>query len=123
MTCFRLKDGSTVRSRTTPNEYARFTRLIEKGYDTEAAYAEALKGVQRPVKVVKKTPKQIRADAVEAYLQMTPQLQKYILGRIRRTHCTFAAAYQHAKDTGRAWKNSQTAEATLELLKKGYQDV
>jgi hypothetical protein len=97
--------------------------LIEKGYDTDAAYSEVLKGVQRPVKAVEKTSEQIRADTVEAFMQMTPELQKYILGRMRRTHCTFTDAYQHAKDTGRAWKNAKTAEATLELLEKGFKYV
>lgn len=113
MTCFRLKDGSSVRSQTSRNEYYRFVRLIEKGYDTEEAFTEA----------TKRLPKSIRAEMREALGYLPPKLEISLRARMYRTKCSYWEAYKWAKDTGRAWKNVKTAKATLELLKKGYQDV
>lgn len=113
MTCFRLKDGSTVRSQVSANEYARFVRLIEKGYDTEEAFKEA----------TKRLPKTVKAEMREALGYLPAGLEKSLRARMYRTKCSYWEAYKWAKDTGRAWKNVKTAKATLELLKKGYQDV
>jgi hypothetical protein len=107
MPCFVLKDGTTVRSQTTPSQYRKYIRLIEKGYNTEEAFAEA----------TKKTAKDYEELRVEAFTQMTPKLRKSLIGRIYRTKCTFAEAYLWAKETGRAWKDAETAKKMMEILK------
>jgi hypothetical protein len=113
MTCFRLKNGTTVHSITTDAQYVKFARLVEDGYDTEEAFKEAIRPDRKRREAICKEAKEI-LDEVS---------YRHIIQRMYRTKSTFADAYQWAKDTGRLWKNAETAKVTLELLKKGYKDV
>lgn len=113
MTCFRLKDGTTVHSQTTHAQYAKFSRLIEDGYSTEDAFKEAIRTDRKRIEAICKEVKDV----------LDEKSYRSIIRRMYRTKCSFGDAFKWAKDTGRLWKNAKTAKATLELLKKGYQDV
>ena len=107
MVCFRLKDGSTVRSQTTNAQYAKFAKLIEEGYNTEDAFKEALRTDRKRREAICKEAKEILEEC--SY--------RHIIQRMYRTKSTFADAYQWAKDTGRAWKDAETAKRMKEILK------
>lgn len=105
MTCFKLKDGSTVHSKTTMNQYRKYVRLIEKGYTSDRAFDEATKETVKD---------NIRLN----YADLPPSLLKYIKGRMYRTKCSFDEAYHWAKSKGRCYLNfSDKFERTLNDMK------
>lgn len=106
MTCFRLKNGKTVASLTTTAQYSKFTKLVEKGMDTEEAFAMATKITRKNMSTFKE----------EADFFMTPALDKYLRGRMWRKKCSFAEALEWAKKTGRCWMTIETAKETMKAL-------
>lgn len=105
MTCFRLKDGTTVHSKTNSAQYAKFLKLAEEGVDTDEAYKESIRDDRKKRKA---------ADA-EAKRILDEKTYMCVIQRMYRSKCSFKEAFMWAKDTGRLSRN---AEAALIILKR-----
>ena len=122
MPCFVLKDGTSIHSQTTTRQYQKYIRLIEKGYNTEEAFEMATQIECKPEKpsdfARRKKLQSFKEIRDEANSVMTPDLMKTIRGRMYRTKCSFAEAYQWTKDTGRCCLSfSNTFERNLKKMK------